>query len=87
VIQPEQDDIELVCREVVELVTEYLGQTLAPADRQRFEHHLSTCPPCTSYLAQIRDTLQLAGDLGKAEAAGHAERELVNLFRSWHRKK
>jgi anti-sigma factor RsiW len=81
------DDIELVCREVVELVTEYLGQTLAPAERQRFEHHLSTCPPCTSYLAQVRDTLVLAGELGKAEATGEAERELVSLFRSWHQKK
>jgi anti-sigma factor RsiW len=81
------DDVELVCREVVELVTEYLGQTLAPADRRRFERHLSTCPPCTSYLAQIRDTLELAGDLGKAEVTGDAKRELVNLFRTWHEKK
>jgi len=81
------DEIELICRDVVEMVTEYLGQTLAPAERQRFEHHLSTCPPCTSYLAQMRVTLELAGDLGKPEAADQAERELASLFRRWHQKK
>jgi anti-sigma factor RsiW len=40
--------IELVCKEIVELVTEYLGGTLAAQDRVRFDQHLATCPPCTA---------------------------------------
>ena len=58
------DAIELVCKEVVEMVTDYLGGTLARADQARFDHHLSTCPPCTAYLAQVRTTLDLAAELG-----------------------
>jgi len=78
--------IELVCREIVELVTEYLGDTLPPADRARFEEHLLTCPPCTAYLAQVRTTLDLGAELGAADAppADDVAQQLGDLFRRWH---
>ena len=77
--------IDLMCKEVVELVTEYLGQTLEAEGRVRFEKHLLTCPPCTAYLAQMRTTLELTGELGKAAPSKDVEQELVRLFRRWHR--
>ena len=82
----ESDAIELVCREVVELVTEYLGDALPPTDRSRFEQHLSTCPPCTAYLAQVRATLDLAAEVGAADAppADEVARRLGDMFRRWH---
>jgi anti-sigma factor RsiW len=82
------DAIELVCREVVELVTEYLGGTLSPADRARFDEHLSTCPPCTAYLAQLRTTLDLAAELGAggAQTDDQVAQRLGDLFRRWHDK-
>ena len=64
------ESIELVCKEVVELVSDYLGGTLPPADRARFDEHLATCPPCTAYLAQVRTTLDLAAELGIGGRAG-----------------
>jgi anti-sigma factor RsiW len=78
--------IDLMCKEVVELVSDYLGDTLKAADRVRFEQHLLTCPPCTAYLAQMRTTLELAGGLEKAPPSAEVRRELVDLFRRWHRK-
>ena len=80
---------ELVCREVVELVTEYLGGTLSPADRARFDAHLATCPPCTAYLAQVRATIELAGEVGAARAADDDDiaRQLGDLFTRWHDKR
>ena len=82
----ESNAIELVCREVVELVTEYLGGTLPGRDRDRFERHLVTCPPCTAYLAQVRTTLELAAELRAAAPppADDVARELGDLFRRWH---
>jgi anti-sigma factor RsiW len=83
----EADAVELVCQEVVELVTEYLAGTLPPRDHARFEQHLATCPPCTAYLAQVRTTLDLAADLGSGDArppAGDVARQLGDLFRRWH---
>ena len=83
------DAIELVCREVVELVTEYLGGRLSPEDQARFDQHLSTCPPCTAYLAQVRTTLDLAAELGSAAAPAddRVPEQLGDMFRRWHGKR
>ncbi len=85
----EADSIELVCQEVVELVTEYLAGTLPPRDRTRFDEHLAGCPPCTAYLAQVGTTLELARELGTASAPPPADdvaAQLGDLFRRWHAK-
>jgi anti-sigma factor RsiW len=79
--------IDLVCQELVELVTEYLGQTLLAPERVRFEKHLLTCPPCTAYLAQMKATLELTGELDQAPSPPAAvEQELLSLFRRWQSK-
>ena len=80
--------IELVCREVVELVTEYLGGTLPAQDRERFDQHLANCPPCTAYLAQMKTTLELAAELGSPSAPADDEvaQQLGDMFRRWHGK-
>ncbi len=87
---PNPNPIELVCQELVELVTEYLGATLAAADRVRFEKHLLTCPPCTAYLTQVQATRALASELGRAETPvptdGDVVRRLAGVFRRWHGK-
>jgi anti-sigma factor RsiW len=85
----EANVIELVCREVVELVTEYLGGTLPAKDRERFDQHLATCPPCTAYLAQVKTTLELAAELGSAggPADDDVAKQLGDVFRRWHGKR
>ena len=82
------NQIELLCRELVELVTEYLGDSLPRHDRARFEQHLLTCPPCTAYLAQVRTTLELAAELRSPDAPPTDEiaQQLGELFRRWHGK-
>jgi hypothetical protein len=48
---------ELVCQDVVEVVTDYLDGAL-PADRSDdFESHLAECDGCTEYVGQIRTTV------------------------------
>jgi anti-sigma factor RsiW len=82
--------VDLMCREVVEVVTEYLGGAMQGEDRVRLEQHLLACPPCTAHLAQVRATLELAGGLRKetpeSEPATGAEQDLLTLFRRWSRK-
>ncbi len=85
----DSNDIELVCQEVVELVTEYLGGTLSPTDRERFDQHLATCPPCTAYLTQMRTTLDLASEVGASPdpADDQIANQLADIFRHWHAKR
>ena len=55
---------DLLCRQAVELVTDYLEGSLSRRARKRFEAHLASCPHCTEYLAQLRVTIALTGHLG-----------------------
>ena len=45
---------DLVCVQVVELVTDYLEGALPDAQARRLERHLGTCPGCADYLEQLR---------------------------------
>ncbi len=74
---------ELVCREAVELVTDYLEGTLSAADRKRFEAHLKGCPHCTAYLAQMRETIAATGRVEPEELAPQARADLIRLYRQW----
>ncbi len=67
---------ELTCRELVELVTEYLEGTLPEPERLRFDAHLAECPYCQTYLEQMRQTIAPVGRLTEdtidAEEGGSA---------------
>jgi anti-sigma factor RsiW len=74
---------DLVCQQAVELVTEYLEGTLSRAARRRFEAHLAGCPHCTEYLAQMRETIKLAGRIEPEDLTPQMQDEFVGLFRRW----
>jgi anti-sigma factor RsiW len=76
---------ELGCKELVELVTEYLEDTLSPAARARFEEHLATCPGCRTYLEQTRQTIRALGKLTEEAIPPETRRELLQAFRNWKR--
>ena len=73
----------LVCRQAVELMTDYLEGALSPGDRTRFETHLAGCPHCSEYLAQIQATIAAAGQVDADDLTPEAVDELVALFRRW----
>ena len=76
---------DLACQQAVELVTGYLEGALSPAARRRFEAHLAGCPHCTEYLAQMRATIKLAGQLTRADLSPGMQEELIALYRRWSR--
>jgi anti-sigma factor RsiW len=74
---------ELVCQQVVELVTDYLEDALPAEDRRRFERHLAGCPHCTEYLAQMRETIRLAGRVAPEDLTPVMRADLTDLYRRW----
>ncbi len=74
---------DLVCQQAVELVTDYLEGTLSRLARRRFEAHLAGCPHCTEYLAQMRETISLSGQLTPEDLTPQMRDEFVDLFRRW----
>jgi len=74
---------ELTCQELVELVTDYVEGLLSPEDRARFDHHLSLCPGCATYVAQFHETIALTGALREDDVPADARTELLAQFRDW----
>ena len=71
------------CQELVELVTEYLDGALPPSERDRFEEHLADCEGCRRHLAQVRETIRIAGSLPPEQLSDDARRDLLHAFRDW----
>ncbi|GAB4436068.1 MAG: hypothetical protein OHK0015_27470 [Chloroflexi bacterium OHK40] len=74
---------ELTCRELVELVTDYLEQALPAPERARFDAHLAACEGCRDYLDQIRRTIGVLGRLDPATLTDDERTRLIALFRGW----
>jgi anti-sigma factor RsiW len=74
---------EITCRELVELVTDYLENTLDAATRARFDTHLGECPGCATYLDQMRETVRLTGTLSEDRFDAAAREDLLAAFRGW----
>jgi anti-sigma factor RsiW len=71
----------LVCREFVELVTDYLDGALPRRDRRRFERHLTACGDCHAYMEQMLLTIRAAGDLPPEPPQPEVREHLLAAFR------
>jgi anti-sigma factor RsiW len=74
---------DLSCIELVELVTEYLEDSLPPAERLRFESHIADCRHCRAYLAQMRITIRTLGRLTPEAIPDPVRDDLLQRFRTW----
>lgn len=74
---------DLLCRQAVELVTDYLEGALSRAQRRRFEAHLARCPDCPEYLAQMRALIVVASSITPDDLTPRARREFIQLYRRW----
>jgi anti-sigma factor RsiW len=74
---------ELVCQEMVELITDYLEGTLTRSQRKRFEAHLAACEHCTEYLRQMRATIRFTGSLRAEDLTPAMREDFTELYRRW----
>jgi anti-sigma factor RsiW len=69
------------CREMVELVTEYLEGVMPARERAIFEAHLAVCHGCVAYLEQIRAVVRDLSQLGDDALPAEVRDELLGIFR------
>ena len=74
---------DLTCKEVVEIVSDYLEGALSAEDRARFDAHVSACEGCTSYVEQMRETIRLTGMLTEEQVPVEQRERLRRAFRDW----
>lgn len=75
----------LTCRELVELITEYLEDGLTPEARADFEAHLESCGGCEMYLQQMRATVRALRHNNEQSIDAASREKLLQLFRDWKR--
>jgi primosomal protein N'' len=71
------------CKELVELVTEYLEGSLSWRQRRRFDKHLALCHGCNAYVEEFRVTLRALGTLREEDVPPPVRDELLAAFRDW----
>lgn len=75
---------ELSCRDLVDLVTEYLEGAMDPATAASFEQHAGGCPPCLEHLEQMKLTVRAAGGVSNGAITPEARSALMDRFRDWN---
>jgi anti-sigma factor RsiW len=73
----------MVCREAVEVASDYLEGALRRRARRRYEAHLANCPHCTEYLAQVRAVIDAAGRVEPDDLSPAAQDGLLEVYRAW----
>ena len=74
---------DLACRELVELLTDFLEGALDERTRTQVEQHLVLCSGCTEYLRQFRATIGSARKLAEEDLPPGVREGLLDVFRHW----
>ncbi len=74
---------DIACRDLVEMVTDYLEGTLPPARAAAVQAHLAECEDCTAYVEQMRTTVAVLGRALPEPVDAETRHELMALYRRW----
>ena len=66
----------MTCRELAELLIDFVSDDLSADHRDLVEKHLGKCPPCVAYLETYRLTIQLTRKLPKVPLPPQCEQRL-----------
>lgn len=79
-----QQELDVACRDVVEIVTDYLEGVLDAATASAVEAHLQLCDGCEEYIAQMRTTIGLLGRVPLNTLSTEAKTDLMGAFRDFN---
>lgn len=71
------------CREVAELITDYLEGSFTLSQRLRLQMHIGMCLACRNYLHQMKYTVATLGQLPSEPVPPELKEELMKRFRTW----
>ena len=75
---------ELICQELVEVITDYLEDRMPAERRLLFEEHVAFCSWCRTYLDQMQDTIRATGSLEEEHLTPETRDALLDAFRNWN---
>ena len=63
----EEERLPMTCKDAIDIIADFLDQTLASAAADQLETHLRDCAPCRAYLNTYRKTRGPVGEAGRVE--------------------
>ena len=75
---------DIACRDVVELITDFLEGALSVQKRVELEQHLVICRGCADHLNQVQATRRVLSQLDTGdEITPETRDQLLDTFRQW----
>jgi anti-sigma factor RsiW len=73
---------EIECRQIAELLGDYLDGTLPRATRELLEWHIEGCPPCVAFVNTYRGTVNAARKLADMPVPPELKQRLLKVLKS-----
>jgi hypothetical protein len=70
------------CRDVGQLLYDYVEQHLEPPLSQQLEQHLADCPGCLAFINTYRQTMSLSKDLRYKEIPPELQHKLRSFIKT-----
>ena len=75
----------ITCKELTEVLTDYIEGVMPLEDRARFEAHLAICDGCATYVDHMRQVIATVHELRPHDVEATAPDALLEAFRAWKR--
>jgi len=72
---------DLACKDLVELLSDFIEGDLDPVLADGVTRHLATCIACVAYLDQLQEAIRLTGSLERADVPAPVMDALLDAFR------
>jgi anti-sigma factor RsiW len=73
----------LTCKELTEVITDYMEGRLPLTRRMAFRLHVMMCGNCYRYLRQLKMTVRALGAMPAEPIPGEICEEMLRAFRTW----
>lgn len=71
------------CKDIAELITDYLEGSFSLSQRLRFQMHIGLCFACRNYLRQMKYTVATLRQLPSEPIPDQVKEALMHRFRTW----
>jgi len=76
---------EIRCREIVDLLADYLDGSLPGETARQLEAHLEGCSPCIAFVNTYRGTVNAVRQLSETELPPELRERLISFLEQRHR--
>jgi Putative zinc-finger len=70
------------CKQIADLVCNYLNDTLAPRVKRDFNQHLTICPDCVAFLNTYKKTVATTRSIRAGDMPENVRNNILDFLRS-----